>query len=99
MPLSVSLFLLGFGWNLCFVGGSALFSDGVLPVERGRAQGVNDLLVNGASAVGSLAGGLIFAAAGFLTIALLGAALALVPLMLALRLRVPVATTPAVHRL
>jgi len=99
MPLSVSLFLLGFGWNLCFVGGSALFSDGVLPVERGRAQGVNDLLVNGASAVGSLAGGLIFAVAGFLTIALLGAALALVPLMLALRLRVPAATSPAVHRL
>ncbi len=91
MPLSVSLFLLGFGWNLCFVGGSALFSDGVLPAERGRTQGVNDLLVNGASAVGSLAGGLVFAASGFLTIALLGAALALVPLILAWRQRVPIA--------
>jgi len=88
VPLSASLFLLGFGWNLCFVGGSALFSDHVLPAERGRAQGVNDLLMNSASAVGALASGVVFAAFGFMIIALLGAGLALVPLVVVWRLRV-----------
>jgi MFS family permease len=87
VPISGALFLLGFGWNLCFVGGSALFSDHVQPIERGQAQGVNDLLVNSASAVGSLASGLVFALAGFLAMAMLGAALALVPLVVVWRQR------------
>jgi MFS family permease len=87
VPLSVSLFLLGFGWNFCFVGGSALFSDHLLSGEGGRAQGVNDLLVNTASAVGSLASGVIFVASGYLAMALLGAGLALIPLLIAWRQR------------
>jgi len=95
LPLAVSLFLLGFGWNLCFVGGSALFSDHVLPEERGQAQGVNDLLVNSASAVGSLASGLIFAASGYLVMGLLGAMLALVPLLLAWRQPIAMAAPSA----
>jgi len=87
IPISGALFLLGFGWNLCFVGGSALFSDHVQPMERGQAQGVNDLLVNSASAVGSLASGLVFALSGFLAMAMLGAAIALVPLVVVWRQR------------
>ena len=96
VPLSASLFLLGFGWNFCFVGGSALFSDHVLPAERGQAQGINDLLVNSASAIGSLASGLVFAASGYLAMGLLGACLALVPLILAWRTPGPIvkATVP-----
>ena len=31
-----SLFLLGLGWNFCFVGGSALLSDQLSPLERSR---------------------------------------------------------------
>ncbi len=99
VPLSASLFLLGFGWNFCFVGGSALFSDHVLPAERGQAQGINDLLVNSASAIGSLASGVVFAASGYLAMGLLGASLALVPLLLAWRQRVPSATATAAQSL
>jgi MFS family permease len=48
-PLGVSLFLLGLGWNFCFVGGSTLLADQLSPQERARTQGLNDLLVGLAS--------------------------------------------------
>jgi MFS family permease len=90
VPLSVALFLLGLGWNLCFVGGSTLLADQLSPDERARTQGFNDLLVGFASAAGSLGSGLVFAAVGYNAMAWLGAAVALVPLVLALpRRRVP----------
>jgi MFS family permease len=50
LPLAVALFLLGLGWNLCYVAGSALLSDALTPAEKGRMQGFNDLLVGGAAA-------------------------------------------------
>ncbi len=84
LPLAVSLFLLGLGWNFCFVGGSALLSDQLSPVERARTQGVNDLMVGLASALGSLGSGLVFAAAGYTVVALVAAVLSLIPLGLIL---------------
>jgi MFS family permease len=87
LPLAVSLFLLGLGWNFCYVGGSALLADQLRPGERARTQGVNDLLVGAGSAVGSLASGLIFGAVGYGMMAMIGAAVAVVPLMLALAWR------------
>lgn len=80
LPLAVSLFLLGLGWNFCFVGGSTLLADQLSPAERARTQGVNDLLVGLASATGSLGSGIIFAASSYAVIALTAGALALVPL-------------------
>jgi MFS family permease len=61
----IALFLLGLGWNLCFVGGSALLSDHLTPAERSQTQGVNDLLINLVSGFGSLGGGVLFAAVGY----------------------------------
>ncbi len=80
LPLAVSLFLLGLGWNFCFVGGSTLLADQLSPAERGRTQGFNDLLVGLASAAASLSSGLIFAALGFAVMALAGAVFSLAPL-------------------
>jgi len=80
LPLSVSLFLLGLGWNFCFVGGSTLLADQLSPAERARTQGVNDLLVGLASAIGSLGSGLVFAATSYTVIALVAGALSLIPL-------------------
>ena len=82
LPLAVSLFLLGLGWNLCFVGGSALLSDQLSPAERARTQGVNDLLVGLASATGSLGSGLVFAATNYAIISLTAGALSLIPLVM-----------------
>ena len=83
-PLAFALFLLGLGWNFCFVAGSALLADQLRPVERARTQGFNDLLIGLVSATGSLGSGLAFAAFGYASMALAGAAFAVVPLVLAL---------------
>lgn len=79
-PLAVSLFLLGLGWNFCFVGGSTLLADQLSPLERARTQGVNDLLVGLASATSSLSSGLVFAATSYTVIAMVAGGLSLIPL-------------------
>jgi len=81
LPLGVALFLLGLGWNFCFVGGSTLLADQLSPAERARTQGFNDLLVGLASAAGSLESGFIFASLGYNMMAYVSAAVALVPLL------------------
>jgi MFS family permease len=81
-PLAVALFLLGLGWNFCFVGGSALLADQLSPLERSRTQGANDLLVGLASATGSLGSGIIFAASNYTVIAIVSGVLALIPLLM-----------------
>ena len=83
LPLGVALFLLGLGWNFCYVGGSTLLADQLSPAERAKTQGLNDLLVGLASATGSLSSGLIFASWGFSIMAYVSASLALVPLLVA----------------
>ncbi|HXF82042.1 MAG TPA: MFS transporter [bacterium] len=77
--MSAALFLLGLGWNCCYVGGSTLLADQLSPAERGRTQGFNDLLVGMTSATGSLGSGIVFAAIGYGAMALVAAAVALIP--------------------
>ena len=84
LPLAVALFLLGLGWNFCFVGGSALLADQLSPLERSRTQGANDLLVGLASATGSLGSGIVFAASNYTVIAIVSGVLALIPLLMTL---------------
>ena len=83
LPLAVSLFLLGLGWNFCFVGGSALLSDQLSPAERSHTQGNNDLMVGLASATGSLGSGIVFAATSYTVIALFAGVLPVIPLVMA----------------
>jgi MFS family permease len=85
LPLAVSLFLLGLGWNFCFVGGSTLLSDQLSPAERSHTQGTNDLMVGLASATGSLGSGIVFAATSYTVIALFAGLLSLIPLIMAVR--------------
>ncbi len=84
LPLGVSLFLLGLGWNFCYVGGSSLLADQLSPDERARTQGFNDLLIGLVSAGGSLVSGIGFAVLGFGVMGMVGAAAAIVPLGLTL---------------
>lgn len=83
LPITVALFLLGLGWNFCYVGGSTLLADQLSPRERARTQGFNDLLIHMTSAVGGLGSGIVFAAIGYGAMGLVGAATALIPLTLA----------------
>jgi MFS family permease len=81
-PLAIALFFLGLGWNFCFVGGSALLSDQLSPLERSRTQGTNDLMVGLASATGSLGSGIVFAATSYTIIAIVAGVLSLIPLIM-----------------
>ncbi|HEY3311705.1 MAG TPA: MFS transporter [Anaerolineales bacterium] len=83
MPLAVSLFLLGLGWNFCFVAGSTLLADQLSSSERARTQGANDLLVGLASAVASLSSGLVYASLGYGLVAAFGTLLAFIPMVMA----------------
>jgi MFS family permease len=84
LPLAGVLLLLGSGWNLCFVGGSALLADQLTPNERSRTQGFNDLLIGLVAATGSLGSGVLFANMGFVVVSVVGAAFALVVLAVTL---------------
>jgi MFS family permease len=90
VPLGLALFLLGLGWNLCYVGGSSLLADQLAPAERARTQGFNDFLMGAASATGSLGSGWVFAALGYGAMGLVAASAALVPFVLAWRFARPV---------
>lgn len=81
MPLAAALFFVGFGWNLCYVGGSSLLSDHLRAGERTRTQGLNDTLVGLVSAVGSLSSGFAFAALGYAAIGQIGALICLIPVV------------------
>jgi hypothetical protein len=66
---------LGLGWNFCFLAGSALLTEGLLPIERGRVQGVNEMLVAVASGGGSLTTGAIFVQGGITAVSMVSLAL------------------------
>lgn len=66
--LSAALFLLGLGWNFCFVAGSAMLSAALKPGERGRVQGASETMVSLASGIGSLSVGALFAYGGMVGI-------------------------------
>jgi MFS family permease len=77
--LLLALFLLGFGWNLGYVAGSALLSSGVSVVERTRIQGLADGLIWSTAALASLGSGVLVASAGYATLGVLGAVLVVIP--------------------
>jgi MFS family permease len=78
--LLVALLLLGIGWNLGFVGGSALLTDRITPAERVRVQGFGDALVWGGGAIASIGSGWMLEHTGFAVLSAVGALLALAPL-------------------
>ncbi|MCW8843124.1 MAG: MFS transporter, partial [Rhodobacteraceae bacterium] len=53
----IALILLGVGWNFGFIGATAMLAGAHEPHERGRMQGLNDLLVFGGVTMASLASG------------------------------------------
>lgn len=75
--LSIALFLLGLGWNLCFVAGSALLAAGLAPGERTHVQGLSDAGSSAASALGSLSTGPLFALGAMTLVSAVGLALSL----------------------
>ncbi len=52
-----ALILLGIGWNFGFIGATTLLASAHAPHERGRVQGLNDMMVFGCVTFASLASG------------------------------------------
>jgi predicted MFS family arabinose efflux permease len=65
------------------VAGSTLLADQLSPRERAKTQGFNDLLLNLASGASQIGSGVVYAAGGFGIMAVTAAAMAVVPLGLA----------------
>ena len=76
--LAIPLFLLGIGWNLNFVSGSALLASEATAGGGARLQGASDAVIWTAAAVASISSGFVVAIAGFATLSLVGTALAVV---------------------
>ena len=53
----VALILLGIGWNFGFIGATNMLAASHTPAERGRAQGMNDMIVFGCVTLASFASG------------------------------------------
>lgn len=53
----IALIFLGIGWNFGFVGATSLLSAAHAQNERGRVQGLNDMIVFGCVTIASLASG------------------------------------------
>ena len=81
--LTIALALLGLGWNLGLVSGTAIITDAVPLERRATTQGTVDVGIAISGTGGGLASGLVVAAAGFPVLALAGAAfaLAIVPIV------------------
>jgi len=81
--LPVALFVLGYGWNLVFVGGSALLVRGLPDAVQPRVQGLVDGWSWAGGGVATLASTAVLGAAGYPPLALGAGALVLVPAALA----------------
>ncbi|MBY6032326.1 MFS transporter [Marinobacter daepoensis] len=64
----VALVCLGVGWNFLFIGGSTLLSSLHTEAERGKVQGVNDLIIFVLVTIGSLMSGTLLHQLGWETL-------------------------------
>ena len=53
----IALMLLGIGWNFGFIGATTMLTTAYRPEERGRMQGLNDLIVFGGVTLASFSSG------------------------------------------
>jgi MFS family permease len=92
--LTFAMFLLGYGWNLVFVGGSAMLSRELPADQRIQLQGAVDAVVWGCSAFASLGSGVLFGLGGYQLVAAIGAVLALLPIIVLARRPEPAEPAP-----
>ena len=86
--LLLSLFGLGYGWNLGFVAASTHLQHGLKVADRARLQGVADAATWTAGGVGAAGSGFVVAVGSYVALSLLGAALTLaIPIAIVLARR------------
>ncbi|MER7702606.1 MFS transporter [Kitasatospora sp. NPDC097605] len=75
--LALALALLGLGWNLGLVSGTAMITDAAPLATRARTQGTVDVAIAIAGATGGLASGIVVSAVGYAALSLTCGLLAL----------------------
>ncbi|WP_020559680.1 MFS transporter [Thiofilum flexile] len=85
----LSLFLLGIGWNFLYVAGTWQYNSQLEAAEKGRAQGLTELLIALATALGAALGGVLLSLADWQN--LNGGLLVTLIVMVVLNLRFPAA--------
>lgn len=95
--IALALGLLGLGWNLGLVAGTAMVTDAAPPATRARTQGSVDLVVSLAGAAGGMSSGVVVAATSYAVLSVAGGVLglALLPLLIAVRTRPKAAAAEA----
>jgi MFS family permease len=94
--LFLSLFLLGYGWNMGYVAGSTMLTTGLGLAERTRVEGLTDSLIWSSAAAAAFGSGIVVAAAGFAALGLIGAAMVIIPVWLVfVRRRAVASPTPS----
>lgn len=78
-PQAAALFLLGYGWNLCFIGGSGRLASGLPADQRTSAEGAVDAAVWVLAATGSLASSLVLSGGGYPILVALAGSLVIFP--------------------
>ncbi|MGI5292041.1 MFS transporter [Nonomuraea polychroma] len=90
--LALALALLGLGWNLGLISGTALLVDGTPLHSRARTQGAVDVLVALAGAAGGAMSGWVIATTSYTVLSLAGGLLALLLIPSLVLVRSPPAT-------
>lgn len=75
--LILALALLGLGWNMGLIAGTALVVDATVPANRARTQGTVDVLIAVAGAGGGAMSGLVVAQTSYAVLSIAGGILAL----------------------
>ena len=91
--MTLALGVLGVGWNLGLVGGSALLTDATAPARRAPIQGAADLIMGVAAMSGNLLAGPLFHAGAFGVLGAGAAAVGALVILLASRARAPAPAT------
>ena len=79
---TVTLILLGIGWNFGFIGSTTMLATSYRPEEAGRVQAVNEQVVFGSSAIASLGSGFLLQVLGWEAINILAIPLASAAILL-----------------
>jgi MFS family permease len=95
LGLAVPLFLLGWGWSLSFVSGSALLTQGLAYSDRARLQGATDSVVWTAAATAGLGSGVLVAAFSYGSLCVVGVLLIVAPVLTIASRRRALAAQPA----
>lgn len=85
--IGFALVLLGLGWSLGMISGSAMLTEWAPRAQRPRIQGRSDALTTLAGASGAGLAGVLMGLQGYVAVSLAGAALALLMIPLAVTLR------------